>query len=113
MKRIHYKEIDNVKVPDPEAKDVFMRIAIGPKDGAPNFVKRIFTVLPGGHTPRHAHDFEHGIFFLQGTGKVWFESEYHAVQPGFVTFIPPNQEHQFLNTGDENLVFICVVPKGI
>ena len=113
MKCTHYKNVEETKVTFQDAKDVQLRIVIGPKDGAPNFVMRVFTVSPGGYSPRHSHDFEHAIFFQQGTGDVFFEGKLHPVGPGFVTFIPPNEEHQFLNTGNEDLVFICVVPKGI
>jgi len=30
---------------------------------------------------------------------------------GTVVFVPPNAEHQFTNTGDTPLRFLCIVPK--
>ena len=34
------------------------------------------------------------------------------VNPGSVTFIPGNEEHQIRNTGEGKLTFVCLVPSG-
>lgn len=107
----HYQDMKAVKVEDPAASGVTIRVAIGPDEGAENFVMRVFTVEPGGHTPKHTHPFEHEVFFHSGKGEVFFEGESHPVGQGHVAFIPPDALHQFINTGDEPLVFVCVVPS--
>ncbi|NLX13709.1 MAG: cupin domain-containing protein, partial [Phycisphaerales bacterium] len=33
-----------------------------------------------------------------------------AFKPGDVVFVPSNEMHQFLNTGDESCEFICLIP---
>ncbi|HDM45222.1 MAG TPA: cupin domain-containing protein, partial [Candidatus Bathyarchaeota archaeon] len=42
-----------------------------------------------------------------GGGK---EVEFGA---GDVLFIPPNEPHEFVNIGDEKLVFLCMIPAGV
>ncbi|MBZ0272274.1 cupin domain-containing protein [bacterium] len=74
---------------------------------------RVFTVKPGGHTPHHHHPCEHEIFFHAGSGEVEYEGEVVPVGPGYVAYVAPDAVHQIRNTGAEDLVFICVVPKGI
>jgi mannose-6-phosphate isomerase-like protein (cupin superfamily) len=33
-----------------------------------------------------------------------------ALEPGYTVFVPPMEEHQFTNTGDEVLRFVCLIP---
>lgn len=113
MKCVAYSEIEGKVIDDPAVKGVTMHVAAGPDDGAPNFTMRVFTVKSGGYTPKHVHGFEHEIFFHAGTGEVFFEGDLHKVQAGSVAFIPPDAEHQIRNTGDDELIFVCVVPNDI
>jgi len=111
MKNLPYEEIEARPVEDPAAKGATMRVAIGPDDGAPNFVMRVFTVEPGGHSPRHSHPYEHEVFFHAGRGELFCEGETRPVGPGHVVYVPPDSLHQFRNTGPDPLVFVCVVPR--
>lgn len=113
MHVLPYREIDGKVIDNDEATGVVMRVAAGPDQGAPNFTMRVFHVKPGGHTPHHTHPYEHEIFFHAGRGEVFYEGETRAVGPGHVAYVAPGALHQIRNTGDEDLVFICVVPKGI
>ena len=36
--------------------------------------------------------------------------ETHAVEPGDFAFVPPDEEHQFVNAGDVAFEFLCIVP---
>ena len=92
------------------ADGVTMRMMVGRDDGAPNFAMRHFTVAPGGHTPRHSHNYEHEVVILRGAGTAENEGELHDIAPGDVLFVEPNRVHQFRNTGDEPLEFLCLVP---
>ena len=96
----------------PGASGVSMRLMVGREDGAPNFALRLFEVAPGGHTPQHAHNYEHEVMVLAGRGEVvdGSESNLRAVQAGDVLFIPANHTHQFRNPGREALKFVCLVP---
>ena len=111
MKNVLYSDLEGKPVDDPAASGVRMRIVVGPKDGAPNFVMRVFTMEPGGHTPRHSHPFEHEVFVHEGRGQVFFEGKSSPMAPGHVIYVPADALHQFSNTGKEQLVFVCVVPR--
>ncbi len=113
MKVINYKKIKREELEGHGIKNVSMRVVIGPSDKAPNFVMRVFTVESGGHTPYHAHPFEHEVFVLKGAGEVLFGKTPHKMEKDSVIFIPGDETHQFRNIGDGDLVFICVVPKDI
>jgi quercetin dioxygenase-like cupin family protein len=92
------------------AQGVKMRMLIGPADGAPNFHMRHFTVAPGGHTPHHSHSFEHEILVLAGAGVLKSDQGDRALQPNDVVFVSSNEQHQFVNAGDDPLEFICLIP---
>jgi len=93
----------------PGSDKVEMAMMVGRDDGAPNFSLRQFKVAPGGHSPRHSHDYEHEVVVIGGSGEVLLEGEYRPIGPGDVVFVPPDQEHQF-RAGDEGLRFLCLVP---
>lgn len=94
----------------PGAHDVKMRMLIGPQDGARVFHMRHFEVAPGGHTPHHAHDYEHEVLILKGRGIVKSEAGDRPCHPGDVVWMPPNVPHQFQNAGAEPFEFICLIP---
>jgi len=100
--------IDEVKE---GAKNTYVQWLITEKDGAKNFFMRLFTIEPGGYTPLHSHNWEHEVFILEGEGKVMSNGKEMLFKSGDVIFIPPNEGHQFLNTGKNSLRFICLVPK--
>jgi quercetin dioxygenase-like cupin family protein len=92
------------------ARDVKMRMLIGPAELAPNFHMRHFEVQPGGNTPHHAHDYEHEIIVLRGTGTAKTIEGDRRFQAGDVIFVPANEKHAFVNTGDSPCEFICLIP---
>jgi len=87
-----------------------MRMLVGPEDGASNFHMRQFEVAPGCHTPHHQHDYEHEILILGGAGVAKSEQGDRPFKAGDVIFVPPNEKHQFVNTGADPLSFICLIP---
>lgn len=92
------------------AQGVQLRLLIGPQEGAPNFHMRHFAVAPGGHTPHHQHDYEHEVLVLKGAGVAVAADAERTIGPGDVVWVPPNAIHQFRNTGDAQLEFICLIP---
>lgn len=111
-KAIHHKEIEAKPVEMDGAKGVSIQWLISEVDNAPNFFMRRFNVEPGGFTPRHQHSHEHEVFILSGSGQVLLESEWKGISEGYVVFVPGVLEHQFKNTGDESLIFLCLVPRS-
>jgi quercetin dioxygenase-like cupin family protein len=92
------------------AKGIAARVVIGKNDGANNFCMRVFEIAPGGHTPKHAHDWEHEMFIHSGRGEVYGNGRWNPIASGSVVFMPGNEEHQLRNTGKELLVVVCVIP---
>ena len=112
MKLIHYTEETETRMDNGVAKGVSGRVVIGKADGAPHFCMRVFELDEGGCSPKHAHEWEHEIFFHAGTGEVWREGRWEAVRAGCAAFIPCNEPHQIRNAGPDRLVFVCLVPAG-
>jgi quercetin dioxygenase-like cupin family protein len=67
-------------------------------------------VEPEASSPRHTHDWEHEVFVLAAKGKVYGGGREVDLEPGYTAFVPPMEEHQFWNTGDEVLRFVCLIP---
>lgn len=103
----HYREESPVEA----GEGVTMRIVIGPNQRAPFFNMRVFEVEPGGSTPHHSHWWEHEVFVLSGEGFVRTVQGEKKISAGYTVFIPGGERHQFVNTGNEFLRFICVVPQ--
>lgn len=93
-----------------EVEGVKMRVAIGRDEGAPRFVLRHFELAAECATPRHAHWWEHEVYILKGKGEVLTPDGFKEIGPGDTVFVPGDEEHQFRNTGDDAMEFICVIP---
>lgn len=89
-----------------------VRWLLGEKDGAPTFAMRQFDVAVGGHTPKHSHDYEHEVYVLGGEGIVMEGDKEHPIHAGDVVLVKPNEIHQFRNTGEQPLKFLCLIPNS-
>ena len=110
FKAIHYSEVGADIVADKGAQRTEVRWLITKDDGAEHFAMRCFEMAPGGHSPHHAHDWEHEVFILDGECLVVCDDERREVGPGYVVFIPPNQVHHFENKSPSVVRFLCLVP---
>ena len=97
----------------PGAENCQMQLLCGPDDGCPTFAMRRFTVAPGGCTPKHQHDYEHEVLVLAGEGVVFGNGIEQPLKTGDVLYVPANELHQFRNTADTPLQFICLVPAFV
>ncbi len=75
-----------------------------------NFAMRLFEVKRGGHSPLHQHDWEHEVFILEGKGVARDKEGENNFKTGDIFYIPPMQWHQFVNTGKNDLKFLCLIP---
>jgi quercetin dioxygenase-like cupin family protein len=73
---------------------------------------RQFEVGVGGFTPRHSHPYEHEVFVLEGEGTVLENETLHKIKQGDVLYVCPDEIHQFKNTGDSPLKFLCLIPNS-
>lgn len=92
------------------ASKLKVRLLITEDVGAPNFAMRLFEMQSGGHSPLHKHDWEHEVFILEGEGTVVGKEGEKKFKPGDAIFVPPNERHQFKNTGKKLVKFLCLVP---
>ena len=74
---------------------------------------RIVTVKPGKSNEMHKHAHETVFIFLKGKGKVLVDEFENEVNPGDFAFIPRWCNHQSVNTGTEDLVFLAVADFGL
>lgn len=110
---MHIKSLDTVEQKPmdlPGASGVKMRMLVGPQEGAANFHMRQFEVEPGGFSPHHQHNYEHEILILDGRGVAQSDQGERPFKAGDVIWVPPNELHQFKNTGETPLKFICLIP---
>ena len=111
MKVNSYREVEKKAVDMPGASGCTVRWLVSESDRAPNFAMRRFEVAPGGYTPRHSHPYEHEVYVLEGDGVVYEGDEEHAITAGDVIFVTPGDVHQFRNTGQVPMKFLCMVPN--
>lgn len=105
---------DKVKLEDVNVEGAVgtkMRWLISAKDNAPNFALRMFEIEPGGNTPFHQHPWEHEAFVLEGEGALVLAGEQKPFKKYDSMLVDPNIHHQFKNTGDTVLKFLCIVPN--
>lgn len=106
------EEIFAAEVKMDGAKEVKMRILIGPGDGSENIIMRHFIIAPGGNTPFHQHNYEHVVKIERNKGIAVDENgnEYEIKKDQSV-FVKPNEKHQFRNPFNEDFEFICIIPN--
>jgi quercetin dioxygenase-like cupin family protein len=104
-------EIEKKQVVMEGVKEVWIQWLIGEKSGAPNFYLRRFEVGAGGHTPFHAHTWEHEVYILEGSGLIRTDRGNFPVEPGCFALIEPEEKHQFENNGSGTLKFLCIIPR--
>lgn len=104
---------DKVKLEDVNVEGAVgtkIRWLVSQKDNAPNFALRMFEVQPGGMTPFHQHPWEHEVFVLEGEGALVLAGEKKPFKRYDAMLVDPGVHHQFLNTGEAVLKFLCIVP---
>jgi len=112
MKITRLNECETTPVNMEGIKGVTKQVPVGKADGAPNFSIRVFTLEPGGHTPHHSHESEHLNYILKGIGVAMEGDTEHPIQEGDYLLVKPHEVHQYRNTGDSPLVFMCMVPSA-
>ena len=83
----------------------------GSLDGVSNYAMRHFVLYQEGHTPFHAHPWEHEVYVLKGEGKLVLSDRELLLKTGDSAYVKGNEPHQFV--GSPYMEFLCVVPKGV
>lgn len=64
---------------------------------------------PGAATAPHYHQEGEEVYYvLAGRGVLVIAGEEAQVGPGDAVLIPPRARHRLANTGDEEMVFLCI-----
>ena len=106
----HQEEVEKEIVTIEGVKNTKIQWLLRTEDGMPNFQIRRFTMGKGGIVPLHTHDWEHEIYVLSGNGAILSEGGEVAVEKDYVAYVDGTKLHGFRNTGDENFVFLCMIP---
>jgi quercetin dioxygenase-like cupin family protein len=113
---MHITNLENTVSVTPKmegAEGVIKQVPISSAEGSPSFSFRVFTVKPGGHTPLHAHLFEHLNYIISGSGTLVEGLTEHVVKEGDFALVMPGEVHQYRNNStDRDLIFICAVPQA-
>ena len=98
--------------PVPGAKGATLKVLLGPEQGVPNFVTRLFTLEAGVRIPKHRHDsIEHEQVILEGSMTMGLDDRVVEVTKGDCVFIPAGVAHWYENRGSDPVRFLCIVPR--
>ena len=89
---------------------VKVRWLITKEMGAENIAMRLFELETGTNTPLHTHPWEHEVFILEGEGVVFDGAKATPFKADDAVFVPSDERHQFKNTGEKSLRFLCLIP---
>jgi quercetin dioxygenase-like cupin family protein len=114
MKVQHYSDVSPIPVEEIEeaTQGLTIRRVISAVDGATDFTMDIFEIRPDGHSAFHVHPWEHQVFVIHGEGVLVGAEDETPFGTGDVIFIAPNEPHQFRNTGNDTIEFVCLVPQA-
>ena len=66
-------------------------------------------IKPGNSSYLHALKTSEVYYILEGEGEMFIEDETEKVYPGHTIYIPPNAKQCIHNSGNTDLVFLCIV----
>ena len=107
MKVVYYRDVNT----EQEVNGVNLRQVITSQDGAPHFTMTVYEITAGSSSPSHSHPYEHGIFVFSGSGLIVGNEGSISINKDNVIYIPPNEPHCLVNTGNEPLRYISLVPE--
>ncbi len=87
-----------------------IQVLISAQEG-PNFAMRRFVIKRGGTMPEHTNTVEHEQYVLRGRASISINSKTYTVKTGDVVFIPAGAPHWYVNNGDEDFEFLCMIPN--
>lgn len=106
----HLFDLEQIHLNPSMTKNASIKVLVSDKEGWQDHVMRVVEVDKDGYTPKHQHPWPHINYFLEGSGELEIGGVIHKVQAGSYAFVPGNTLHQFRNTSEETLKFICIVP---
>jgi len=105
------KDVPSMVMQSPEVKNAAMKALISPKQGWEGYVMRVVELAEGGYSPRHAHEWPHINYILEGRGTLHIDGQDTPVEAGSYAYVPAGSRHQYTNGGKGMFRFICIVPE--
>ena len=87
-----------------------IQVLISSEEG-PNFAMRRFLMKRGGFMPNHTNTVEHEQFVLRGRASISINGQVYTVQAGDAVFIPEGAPHWYVNNGEDDFEFLCIIPN--
>lgn len=111
---VHSADVKGLITPAPHKRELKVLLSPMLEKEVQGFSVGMTILPPGNSTSSHAHESESEAWLIvQGTGKAVLDGESADVAPETVIFVPPNTEHQLLNTGPTELrMFWVYAPPG-
>jgi quercetin dioxygenase-like cupin family protein len=111
MIRKKYEDVNEEVVTKAQSTKTTIRWLITKDDGPTSIATRRIEIKPGGQIGLHEHPEDHHMYVLQGKAQfIDAQNKKIEVHKGDVVYIPPNESHGIINDGNENFIFICVIP---
>jgi quercetin dioxygenase-like cupin family protein len=104
----HVKDVEAQPVKG--ADKTTIQVLISSEEG-PNFAMRRFLMKRGGFMPNHTNTVEHEQFILRGRASISVNGQVYTVQAGDVVFIPEGAPHWYVNNGEDDFEFLCIIPN--
>jgi quercetin dioxygenase-like cupin family protein len=92
------------------SKGAYIQWLVTKDVGSSRYAVRRFTVKPGGLIAHHIHKYEEAVYIISGSTEVCVGREKRSMKRGDFVFIKGDVPHSFMNRGEEDLEFICVIP---
>lgn len=107
----HIDDLKGKIIKSDDVKGAMMKVLISPNEGWEGHVMRVFEVEANGFTPKHTHDWPHINYIIEGEGTLFLNGKENPIKAGSYAYVPSNELHQFRNTGNKPVKFICIVPE--
>ena len=91
---------------------VSVRWLLSEEVGTPHFEMRYFEIGKGQSTSGRPHPFEHEVYVVRGEGRLEGDDRAVSIAPGDAILIFPDERHKFINTAEDPLGIICLIPNG-
>lgn len=102
---VTWNKLENPKIPG--VGFAFSESVID-NDYTETYSAQLGLIGPGGKSTPHRDPYNHAFYFIKGSGTVQIGKENWDLSPGTVVKIPRGELHGFVNTGDDDLVFLVI-----
>jgi len=89
---------------------VKMRQLLSREDGARKTAMHELIIGRGGYSAKHRHEWDHQLVVTEGRGVAIVGDRKLALRAGIVLLVQSDEEHQFVQRGQEPLKFLAVTP---